>query len=199
MLFRSFFTLMVVSSVLVALVSYRFVFLDLSIAFAGMSTHIANSLNAFLMHIIAAPIALILGALQFLPFVQKRRPFHRWMGRLYGLCVLVASISGFYIAIGAVGGPVASVGFAALACAWFATTAIGVAHARAKRFEQHRRWMIRSFALAFAGVTLRMQIPGFVAFGLDYSAASIYLAWTCWLPNIAFTQWWLSRQLGRDD
>jgi hypothetical protein len=59
--------------------------------------------------------------------------------------------------------------------------------------------MIRSFALTFAGVTLRMQLPGFGAIGLDYTAASVYLAWTCWLPNIAVVEWWLRRQLAHSD
>lgn len=191
---RSAFFFMVASSVLVALASYRFFFLGFSLSFPGMSGHLDNSLVAFTAHIVAAPITLFLGTLQFFPSVQKRRTLHRRVGRLYGLGVLVAGVAGFWVAIGAEGGVVARLGFAALASAWLAVTVIGVAHARARRFIAHRRWMIRSFALTFAGVMLRLQLLGFSAAGLEYTEASVFLAWTCWLPNILVVEWWLSRQ-----
>lgn len=191
---RPAFIFVVVSSILIALASYRFFFLGLSLSFPGMSGHIDDRLIAFALHITLAPAALLLGAVQLFPAIQKKRTIHRWVGRQYGLCVLIAGIASFSIAFGAEGGAIAASGFALLACVWIAVTAVGVNHARSGRFADHRQWMLRSFALTFAGVTLRLQLLGFTAFGVDYDAASVFLAWSCWLPNLAVVELWLRRQ-----
>jgi len=185
--------LLVVSSVLVALVSYRFVLLGLPMSFPGFSGQLENNLTAFTAHVVAAPIALLLGAVQLLALVQVRPALHRWLGRIYGLSVLVGAVSGFSVAITAEGGLSAQVGFAVLACAWLVVTFIGISHARARRFVEHRRWMMRSFALTFAGVTLRLQLIAFTVFGMEYEQASIWLAWSCWVPNALLIEWWLRR------
>ena len=41
--------------------------------------------------------------------------------------------------------------------------------ARARRFDEHRRWMIRSFALTFAAVTLRLYLPLGMMAGLSFN------------------------------
>ena len=46
--------------------------------------------------------------------------------------------------------------------------------------------MIRSYAMTFAAVTLRLQIPIGLALGYpDYPAMSPWLAFTSWIPNVA--------------
>jgi len=100
---------------------------------------------------------------------------------------------GLVVALGAAGGPSAQVGLALLAVLWVAVTANALRHAIARRIGQHRRWMIYSFALTFAGVILRLYRLGFMAAGMSYTEASPYLAWMCWLPNLAFAYWWLNR------
>ncbi len=42
-----------------------------------------------------------------------------------------------------------------------------------------------SFAMTFGAVTLRLQIPiGFVLGYASYSAMSVWLAYTAWIPNV---------------
>lgn len=192
------FFVMVFLSVLVALASSRLFFTDISLSFPGMAGQIQNSLSAFVAHVIAASVALALGAFQFFAGVRARRPtLHRWVGRLYALCVLVGGLSGFAMAFVSNGGVIAGLGFALLACLWILTTAVAVNHARAKRIDLHRRWMLRSFSLAFAGVTLRLQLQGFALAGMPYAEASVILAWSCWLPNLLAVEWWLRTQVAR--
>ena len=192
---RSAFYLMVVSSLLVALASYRFFALGLPVAFDGMLGHLDNRLISFVTHVVLAPLALFLGVFQFFPKLRSKRPsVHRWFGRLYGICVLVAGIAGFSIALGAEGGPIASTGFVLLSVVWIGVTALGIHYARAGLFAEHRRWMIRSFALTFAGVTLRLQLLGFMLAGIEYTEASVFLAWACWVPNLMAVEWWLRRK-----
>jgi len=53
--------------------------------------------------------------------------------------------------------------------------------------------MVRSFALTFAAVTLRLLLVGFMIAGFEYGPATVYIAWLCWIPNLIFAQWWISR------
>lgn len=188
------FYLMAFFSVVIALSSYRFLFLGLPLSFQGMEGHIDNRLFSFMIHISLAPIALLLGVIQFSPKIRAKMPaVHRWSGRVYGVCVLLSGAAGFIVALGAKGGVVATVGFVILACVWVFTTVVGIQYARASRFIEHRRWMIRSFALTLAGVTLRLQLVGFMGAGLEYTEASVYVAWLCWVPNMIAAEWWLRR------
>jgi hypothetical protein len=53
-------------------------------------------------------------------------------------------------------------------------------------FALHRLLMRFSYAMTFGAVTLRVQIPIFIALlGYpNYSAASVWLAYTSWIPNV---------------
>jgi len=97
------------------------------------------------------------------------------------------------IALNAAGGIVANAGFALLSVLWIAFAANAIRLTMAGRIAAHRRWIIRSFALTFAAVTLRLYIPGFLLGGMDYTAASSYLAWMCWAPNLIFAEWGVRR------
>ena len=180
-------------SLLIALASYRFLALGLPLSFPDMRGQIEGQRLAFLLHISFAPLALAIGAVQFFPSIRRRKALHRWLGRGYGIAILVSGSAGLIVALNAAGGPSAQLGFALLAIIWVATTANAIRHAMARRISAHRRWMVYSFALTFAGVTLRLTLLGFMAAGFSYTEASVYLAWLCWLPNLAFAHWWLNR------
>ncbi len=183
-----------VLSILVALVSYRFLALGMDDAFPDFKDHIALRNLAFVTHVIASPIALFIGALNFFPMIRVKRPtLHRWMGRIYGVSILFGGISGLWLASGAVGGPIASAGFGLLAIVWMYTTAQAIRLAMAGNYVEHRKWMIRSFALTFAAVTLRLWLVVFFMSGFEYGPATVYIAWLCWVPNLIFAQWWISR------
>ncbi|MCI4665591.1 MAG: DUF2306 domain-containing protein [Neomegalonema sp.] len=183
------------ASALVALTSYRFIFLGVAPAFPGMPEHISDRTLYFIAHIVASPIALAAGAIQFWPKLRARRPaLHRWVGRLYGIAILVGGVSGLGLALSAKGGDIAGAGFALLSVVWVLTTARAVQLAMQKRVAQHRAWMIRSFALTFAAVTLRLQLPFFFIAGVDYAEASQWLAWSAWVPNLLVAEWMIRRR-----
>ena len=140
-----------------------------------------------LTHMIVGPIALLAGPWQFFPGLRARRPaVHRWTGRTYVAACMISGFGGLFTAPFASGGPVASVGFTALAILWLATTFAGWRMAVARKFELHRILMRFSYALAFGAVTLRIQIPlGFMFFGFtSYREMSVWLAYTSWIPNV---------------
>src|SRR5262249_27630693 len=91
------------------------------------------------------------------------------------------------------GGIVAHLGFAALGLAWLATTARAYALARRHRWPQHRRWMIRSYALTLAAVTLRIQIPLAIVAWMPFETCYPVIAWSCWVPNLLVAEGILRR------
>jgi len=177
---------------LIALGSYRFLALGLPLSFPDMLGQIEAQRLAFVLHVSLAPVALMVGSVQFFASVRRRKPLHRWLGRVYGVAILISGSAGVLVALNAAGGLSAQSGFAFLAIAWVFTTANAIRHAMARRIGTHRRWMIYSFALTFAGVTLRLYLLGFMAAGFTYTEASVYLAWLCWVPNLGFAWWWLN-------
>ena len=58
----------------------------------------------------------------------------------------------------------------------------------------HRVWMVRTFALILAAVTLRLQLP-FLFWFFDGNETAVFavVAWSAWLPNVAIAEWWLRR------
>ena len=183
----------------VALVSYRFFALGLETAFPDMADHIRNRNLAFLLHVSASPVALALGLFQFLPGLRRKRPgLHRWSGRAYAVTVLIGGAASLFLAFGATDRPVAAAGFGILAVLWLWTTAQAVRLAMSGDIVRHRRWMIRSFALTLAAVTLRLYLPLFVIGGdMTYLQASAYAAWLCWVPNLIIAEWYLRRDGAR--
>jgi hypothetical protein len=93
----------------------------------------------------------------------------------------------------AYGGIISRFGFTALAVLWLYTASMAYKHIRHKDIEGHRRWMIRNYALTFAGVMLRLWVPVSGAVGIDFLMAYRIIAWFCWVPNLLIAQWMISR------
>jgi uncharacterized membrane protein len=137
-------------------------------------------------HIAASGFAMILGAFQFLKPLRRKAPsLHRWMGRGYILACTIGGLAGGAIALYSTAGPIAGWGFFMLAVLWVPFTLLALFAAMRKDFSAHERWMIRSFALTFGAVTLRLQLPiGPMLTGGDFLAAYIWIAWLAWVPNL---------------
>lgn len=141
------------------------------------------------LHAGAASTALLVGAVQFSAAVRQHRPgVHRWTGRIYVVACLIGAISGLVLAAGTSAGPMAGLGFGGLAVAWIVTNALGWQRARARKIASHRRWMIRSWALTLAAVTLRLYIPLFEMLGVAELPAYRAIAFLCWVPNLAIAE-----------
>jgi uncharacterized membrane protein len=155
--------------------------------------------NAFarpwlLVHILGAATALLIGAFQFLPGVRQRWPGrHRWVGRVYVAGCMVGGAAGLVIALGSTAGPIASLGFGLLAVLWLFTTGVAWRMARAGRYADHRAWMIRSWALTLAAVTLRLYLPLALVLGAPMPGAYRAIAFLAWMPNLALAELYLRR------
>jgi hypothetical protein len=154
----------------------------------------------FMLHILAGAVALLTGPWQLMPRLRARRPgLHRATGYTYAVAVTFAGIGGLILGPQAWGGPVAQVGFTTLAVLWLATTAIGLHRIIAGDRAGHRAWITRSFALAFAAVSLRMQSPLLMMLGVPDEIAYPIVAWSSWLPNLLVVQLLLARRNSTGD
>mgnify|MGYP001455804868 CR=1 FL=1 len=121
---------------------------------------------------------------------QRSLGWHRWLGRSYVLGVLVGGVGGLGLAPHAETGLVAGVGFGTLGVLWLAFTALAFVRIRSGDLAAHRRWMVRSYALTLAAVTLRIYLPLGALAGVGFEAAYPAIAWLCWVPNLVVAELW---------
>ncbi len=184
--------LLLLSALAVGLFSLRYVLPGMPISFDLPS--LQQSRQAFVVHAVSASLALMLGPLQLRVALRTRYPAaHRWTGRAYVLAIAVAWVSSLPLALHAMTGVVATAGFFALGLVWVAATGWGVAYAVQRRFAEHRRWMLRSYALTTAGITLRVYLGMGAAAGVDIEVSYPFIAWLCWVPNLLVAEWYLRR------
>src|ERR1700745_415970 len=132
-------------------------------------------------HGIAGACALLLGPMQFSDRLRQRyAKLHRVVARIYVAGVFVAGPLGFYIQLfqERTGGARSfSMAAAVDAALWITTTGIALAFILAGKVQQHRQWMVRSFAVAL--VFLEVRVIGGLT-GLDNNPAAIEtIVWTC--------------------
>ena len=145
----------------------------------------------FYVHVISGMFVILIGPFQFLkPWRNRNLKFHRIAGKLYVYGILFfAAPSGFIMAFYAEGGFWSGLGFVILSVLWFVFTLIAVIKIRARQVEAHRIWMMRSFALSFAAVTLRLLVP--VLSELMYDQQELIVistAWLSWLLNLLIAE-----------
>lgn len=181
---------------LVFLVAGRYLTLDPEVFFPQQQAVYLAHITALLMHIVGAMLAILLGPFQFLPKSRSRRflNVHRWLGRTYLVAVLVGGLGGLYMSRFSYGGIATHLGFAALGVLWLFSGWKAYRHIRRREIESHREWMMRNYALTFAGVMLRLWMPLSGAAGLEYLPSYMVVAWLCWVPNLLVAEWMIRRR-----
>jgi hypothetical protein len=113
-------------------------------------------------HAVAGIIALLSGPLQFSSRIRRGAPkFHRALGRIYVISVFVAAPLAVVMsnhrhdprAIHFVAATAVQTG------TWLVATAAAFLTARNRHFQQHREWMVRSYAVTFTFVGTRVLQP----------------------------------------
>lgn len=159
--------------------------------------------NAFatpflVIHVIAGMIALLVGPLQFVRRIRTRHPgVHRATGIVYMAACAIGAPAGFVIAVGTTSGSLAATGFATAAVLWPLFTWLGWRAVVGRRFGDHREWMLRSWAMTAAAITLRLMLPfSGLVLGLKFYTAYPVIAWLAWLTNLALTELYIRRTRG---
>ena len=144
-------------------------------------------------HAILASIALLIGPFQILTGLRKKiRRVHRLLG-----CFYVASLVGAWgfslvLAPRAAGGLASEVGFYLSGTLWVGFTGFALAAIRKRDVPRHQRWMLRSYAMAWAVVTIRpyMMIGSWI--GLQFSTSLALSDWLCWITNLVFVELYIA-------
>jgi uncharacterized membrane protein len=147
--------------------------------------HLSPWVYVLYVHIVTAMLALIIGPFQiFLKQSKTRLRMHRRLGYVYIISVTVSGIVGLYLSLFATGGWIAGLGFFGLDVLWIASTWIALRKIIAKNVQAHKAWMLRSYALTFAAVMLRIWLGPLVLFFGDFEVGYRVVAWLCWIPNL---------------
>jgi len=119
-------------------------------------------------HVLGGIVCLVAAPFLFWSRLLRRAPIlHRVLGRVYGAVVLgCAAPAGLYLALFAKGGAAGKAGFLVLGVLWWAATARGIQAIVARSVAEHRRWMVRSYALALSAVFFRLFHVAFYWAGL---------------------------------
>ena len=136
-------------------------------------------------HILGAPLALALAPFQLWQGLRKSRPrLHRRAGYTYVTAVVIAGAGSLLMLPHFLGSASAAAGFLIMAVLWIGLTLRGVFLARAGDYAAHRRFMLRSVAVTFGAVTLRLIMPPLIAQGWSVVETYQITAWASWLPNL---------------
>jgi uncharacterized membrane protein len=166
---------------------------------AAFVPELADSFRArivpLLIHTTFGPIALVLGIVNLLPAMRRRRwALHRLLGRIYMISGLTLGLAGGYLAFFAVGGTFARLGFLFLAVGTVLTIVFGYRSIRRRNIIEHREWMLRSYSLIFGAVMLRIWLPLLIiAHAGEFIPAYRIVAWLAWVPNILLVEWLIRR------
>ena len=159
-------------------------------------------------HVLFGAVAILTCVVQVWPWFRQRYPaVHRVVGRVYVFGgVLPAGVTALAIGVVSPFGPLNQVGNVLMASLWLAFTITGFRMARQRRFVDHRRWMIRSFALTASimsnriwavvgAITLSPQLD--TTFGGSevalLQAISGLAAWMGFIVPLLIAEWWLER------
>ncbi len=143
---------------------------------------------AFTVHIVSAPIVLLNGLILMSESVRRRhRALHRYLGRVQVIVLLLLVLpSSVVMSRHTFAGWSAGLSFLVLSATTAVCAIAGVVNARRRRYDRHRRWMLRCYVLICSAVTLRLMsgIAGLVELS-SAEGAYIVAAWSSWLVPLA--------------
>jgi uncharacterized membrane protein len=143
---------------------------------------------AFYVHIFSAPLVLVNGLILLSDYVRRRHPrWHRWLGRVQVVDLLFFVLpSSVVMSWQAFGGWPAGLSFLLLSAATATCAIVGVVYAIRRRYDRHRRWMVRSYVLICSAVALRLISGAAGLVGVPSpEQAYIVAAWCSWLFPLA--------------
>jgi len=174
---------------------------DSNVAFLQIKQTEVNTITPYLfvfyIHVCSAIFTLLAGFTQFNSSILKNKPsVHRTMGKIYVVVVLFfAAPSGFFIGLFANGGFYSKISFIILSILWFWFTLKAFIAIKMRQVITHKAFMLRSFALAFSAITLRLW-KVILVYLFHPSPMDVYqiIAWLGWIPNVMLIEFIIFKQ-----
>lgn len=184
---------LLVSSILMFIYSFvGYVFLPPGTLAPPLKPSFDSNTVAIIAHAVFSSIAIVSGVIQLRRSFRVKYPkVNIRLRYMYFVSVFFGSVTGFYLAFFAYAGFANVVGFSLLAILWLYTTYKAFIFQKHDNMPSFRIWIVRSYALTFAAVTLRIYMGlFFLIFGykqFEYFYAT--LGFLCWVPNLLFIEW----------
>lgn len=160
-------------------------------------------------HILFGAVAMVTCCLQVWPWLRAAHPaVHRVSGRLYVFAgVIPSGLLGIVVGATSPNGLTMQLSSVTLSVLWLIFTVAGWSTARQRRWGDHRRWMIRSFAATMAIPLNRVYAVVLEATVLpapetdDPVVLEIWLHtlvgnadWPGWVTTLLIAEWWLTEK-----
>jgi uncharacterized membrane protein len=150
---------------------------------------------AFVIHALTGGLVLIIGPLQFNGRLRRRwRRLHRLLGRIYVGAIWLASVTGLWSAVFFAESSAAQIAFGLAAVLWFVATTLAFLRARAHRFQAHREWMTRSFAVSLFFVTFPIWVEGLASTSLPPEVSYPLGISLGWILNLVVAELWIRHE-----
>lgn len=141
-------------------------------------------------HVASAVLSFPLCLLAMTRWLQRRRAWHRWLGRVAGVGVLAALVpSGVVLAFDAKGGLLVTTGFLVSAAIVAAAMVRGVVSARRGALVSHARCMRHVVAQMSVAVTSRAMLMAFDFASVDPDLAYVVALWVPVVGSAAAAEW----------
>ncbi|GAA4636768.1 DUF2306 domain-containing protein [Actinoallomurus vinaceus] len=151
-------------------------------------------------HIVSVTLFSVLGVLQFVPGLRRRKPgLHRVAGRVLVPSGLAAALSGlwmtlFYPRPDDTGDALTGLRLI-FGSAMVVSIVLGFAAIRRWRVARHRAWMIRGYAIGMgAGTQVLTHLPWVLIVGTPGKPSKAALMAAGWLINLAVAEWVIRRR-----
>lgn len=153
---------------------------------------------AFFIHVYSSMLVLFAGFTQFSSWLLKyRATLHRLLGYLYVLNILCITgpasiVMGWY----ANGGVLSRIAFLTLSGLWIGFTFYALWLAKQKKYQLHKAYMIRSYALTLSAITLRAW-KYIINHIVELPQMDVYriIAWAGWVINLLVAEWYIRKKL----
>ena len=184
-------------SYLMLAITVQYIPIDFNVAFLRIKQDeiaLVHYQWAFFVHVYSSIFVLLAGIPQFSNYLRTQyRNLHKTLGKLYiVLVLLLASPSGFVMGYYANGGVYSRISFMLLAILWFYFTLQAFRYIKQGQVDQHRKFMLRSFALTLSAISLRLIKWGLVT-TLELPPMDTYriVAWAGWVVNLVVVETYL--------
>lgn len=119
----------------------------------------------FAAHVLLASVVTLGGLMQLVPALRRRWPrLHRWTGRTFLTLAIFMALSGIWLSVvrGTYLSVVSAVAILVDAALILVFAGLAWRHAIKRRFEQHRRWALRTFMVVSGVWFLRVGLMGWI-------------------------------------
>jgi uncharacterized membrane protein len=151
----------------------------------------------FYIHVYTSVFVLLSG---FIAIIRKNlgiKNLHQKSGKVYLFLIIIFSApSGIYMGWFANGGVFSKHSLILLGIFWWISTFKAYQFAREKKFDLHKKWMWRSFALTLSAIMLRIWKVIIVYF-FQPNPMDVYqiIAWLGWIPNILLIEFLIRKKI----